>query len=781
MTVSRKFQILQLRQFPIINSNNSSIEEQIIRINQKYCGKPICKFLYVYLHGEQETKANLHFRSFTQLSEALNRTMVLTNVGHSRIEACKPFTFDFYYNVKKLKEEFPNVKFIEQSKFLNWVEERNLVNVPPDAEKIPLQLTIDHYQMFLNGNHKKSILYHEVNPNIQSFIEQGCFNLVKGLDLTDKKTLEKITFQYLNMSGKDVKRPEARKKFSQFLIKSFDTDSDIMLIKHKIGEPLFPKVMPIIPYADHIIKESYKIRKKLLPKYIAIHWRMEQAIPELLPQCAKNLVETIKLLFNVTDIKNVYLATDYPLLANSSQSSTFRDLTEYHKSAMKILKENINFNTWVSLDGLKKLREDGMHDEEFLGAGLQGILDKLVCVHSNYFISGPSGCSRVLSTFTRTIAQLRESMKKGGDVSLQNVILRWKPPKIEKINRSAKRQKLGNPMFTNILEVALSLRKALPESLRDNIMEEEQEESTSINANLIQHPDGKPLAAIKEHILYVRESYTDLYHIVTNENCDPCSLYLAPDGNLLYCFTDSNLFVGKFEEFSEQLYNSKTWYLVDDTVPKDVLERTVVSASSKRIKDRGFKEFIKNLMNKFCMPLWSIEELEACRLSAFPVIPQDLMLDLSDELGGVPRYVLQIPAYIICQESPNFEDQPFVLNNWDVIKKRSLECVKEALSEISDFKFIQCFSINAQYVEFTLFISGQTLSTESNPSRGPLVIFLIKFRKYWKIVNRPTIRNFGVVDLIFTLNCIFQVTVFQKHLVKQSELIKIVHIFYRAR
>ncbi|CAG8451613.1 420_t:CDS:2 [Paraglomus brasilianum] len=45
------------------------------------------------------------------------------------------------------------------------------------------------------------------------------------------------------------------------------------------------------------------------------------------------------------------------------------------------------------------------------------------------------------------------------------------------------------------------------------------------------------------------------------------------------------------------------------------------------------------------------------------------MLDLSDEAGGVPRYVLQIPASIIRQENPNFKDQPVILNNQDVIKK----------------------------------------------------------------------------------------------------------------
>ena len=288
--------------------------------------------------------------------------------------------------------------------------------------------------------------------------------------------------------------------------------------------------------------------------------------------------------------------------------------------------------------------------------------------------------------------------------------------------------------------MVLNLRKTPPESLQDNIermLEEqkiEQEELTSIDTNLIRHAGRKPLAVIKEHVLYVRESYRDLYHIVTNENCDPKFLISGTSGvgkscfliyllirllcnktdatvifqpvggssSLLYCFKDSNLFVGDFEEFSEHLYNSKTWYLVDGTVPRDVLARTVVSASSKSIKDRRFQEFIKNLVNKFCMPPWSIEELEACRLSVFPVVPLDLMLDLSDEAGGVPRYVLQIPASIIRQENPNFDDQPVILNNQGVIKKRSLERVEEALSEISDFrKLIQCFSENAQYVEFS--------------------------------------------------------------------------------
>ncbi|CAG8666302.1 9605_t:CDS:2, partial [Scutellospora calospora] len=331
------------------------------------------------------------------------------------------------------------------------------------------------------------------------------------------------------------------------------------------------------------------------------------------------------------------------------------------------------------------------------------------------------------------------------------------------------------------------------------------------------------------------------------------------DEDLLYCFEGSNLSIGYFDEFLEKLYNPKTWYLVDGTAPKFVIAKIVISASSRSIKGRGFQEFIKNLVDKFCMPPWSIEELEACRLSVFPMIPRDLMLDLSDEVGGVPRYVLQMPASIIRQENLNIKDQPPTLNNLDTIKKRSLERVEEALSEISDFrKLIRCFSENTQYVEFSsrfihrwpdTFYREQSLSWASGcifdkiqkkledsrwsnlflkiqdpddpfSSRGIMfeshVLHLFKLggqkfesrrlrenendpiiydkltiatkptTKYIRyasqltgyneedIIIKPTIRNFSAVDLILTPNCIFQITVFPKHPVKQSELINIV-------
>jgi hypothetical protein len=295
--------------------------------------------------------------------------------------------------------------------------------------------------------------------------------------------------------------------------------------------------------------------------------------------------------------------------------------------------------------------------------------------------------------------------------------------------------------FTNILEVIIELRNQLPAYLQDDIDREQGEQDVDqeellISRSIIAHSEKKKLAVVKKQALYIRKAYEDLYHIVTKENVDPRFLISGTSGvgkscfliyllirllcnkqnatvifkskksNLLYCFENTKLRTGSFEEFSEQLYNSKTWYLVDGTAPEDDVEAIqVVSASSKSIKSKELTDFVKELDNIFCMPPWSIEELEICRNEVYPMVPKDLMLDLIDVAGGVPRYVLWMPATIICNEYPQVlenNNDPPVLNNRDSIMERSLKRVKDAIKEInSTTMLVQCFSENAQYVEFS--------------------------------------------------------------------------------
>src|SRR5204862_7777178 len=99
-------------------------------------------------------------------------------------------------------------------------------------------------------------------------------------------------------------------------------------------------------------------------------------------------------------------------------------INHYHHDAMRTLNETFKINTWVSLKSLEQLRKDEKYHIELAGAGIQGILDKLVCINSNYFISGPKGCSRVSSSFTKAIA--KERRNRIIDHDLLNIIDRWK-------------------------------------------------------------------------------------------------------------------------------------------------------------------------------------------------------------------------------------------------------------------------------------------------------------------------------------------------------------------
>ncbi|RIA95658.1 hypothetical protein C1645_860857 [Glomus cerebriforme] len=403
------------------DNNKNPLQE----LNKKYCGRSICKFLFVYTHGEQETKANLHFRSFSQLAEKLNRIMILANVGLSRIGSCENFPFDFYYNTNLLQKEFPNIIFKSEEEFIFWLKERDQIKKimnSKDNEVIP-PLSILHSDIKRFGRTPLKTIYKDARPN---FNKNRCLLKFEPLmKLTDSNNSQ-VRYTKMDIGRNDLNTVKSRTEFSKLLVNVLTTDEEILLVNSYIGRPLFPEIMPVIPYNDYILNEAQKIKDKLSSSYIGIHWRLERSEPKLLPKCVQGLIETLNIIMKKEGIKNIYLATDYPLLSSRSQSSTFRQITQYHHDAIRTLNETFKINTWVSLGGLEQIRKDGKHDKEFIGPGIQGILDKLVCMNSNYFISGPKGCSRFVSSFTKAIAEERSNMiNLENNHDLLNIIDRW--------------------------------------------------------------------------------------------------------------------------------------------------------------------------------------------------------------------------------------------------------------------------------------------------------------------------------------------------------------------
>ncbi|CAG8624329.1 10605_t:CDS:2, partial [Acaulospora morrowiae] len=386
------------------HSNTDLNFEHDRETNIKYCGKPKCRFLFAYYQPEQETKANMHYRSFISLAHALNRTMVLTNVGSSRINSCQNLSFDAYYDSKELRNTFPEVHFISQNDFQNWLKERV---IKPNTE----------HAYILPG--QKNFSVESIKPYPDILKKKNC------LSRFDFRLDDTTTFKQFYTESKFYSNIKKHTAFANFLVDNLRSDVEVLLTSHFVFHPLFPKDTPPIPYAPYISDEAAKITNKIKP-YIAIHWRMERAKIDLLQECAQSLVEAVNSLKETHGIQNVYLATDYPTGGGKTQSSTFHKLTGNHHKAMEIVNSELNVYTWVSMDIFSNIKKDESMEKEFLGAGISGIVDKLVCINSDYFLATPKGCGREKSTYTTMVIDSRNNSILAGDKpELKNIVMRW--------------------------------------------------------------------------------------------------------------------------------------------------------------------------------------------------------------------------------------------------------------------------------------------------------------------------------------------------------------------
>ncbi|CAG8852458.1 44699_t:CDS:1, partial [Gigaspora margarita] len=359
----------------------------------------------------QETQSNRHFISYIQIAELLGRTMVLTNVGQSSISWLKDFPFDFYYDVDELSKKFPKVKFISQDKFQKWAEERYN---KPDIIHAYLE----------NSRFNPNYTVQDNTPYFDKLLR------IYRVDKFDLKLNNSAIFKRINIGtvANDSKIGQKNDELKKFLAVELESNAEVMLITHDIIRgSMFERLSPM-PYARHITKAASKLAEKLKP-YIAIHWRMERGQVNLMPQCAKGLVTYLKNISLKTGIKNIYLATDYPLIkGNKAQSRSFHRISKKHHKAMKILKSSFKVNTWVSTHALDYLQLYPMGGEqiqvELSGGGIQGIFDKLMLINSDYFVAGPEECCRYKSTYTYNIMETRQELFENNGI-IKNIMDRW--------------------------------------------------------------------------------------------------------------------------------------------------------------------------------------------------------------------------------------------------------------------------------------------------------------------------------------------------------------------
>ncbi|CAG8694541.1 8918_t:CDS:1, partial [Cetraspora pellucida] len=381
------------------------------KINIKYCQEKTCKFLFPYSQVEQETRANIHIRLYTQLARSLNRILVLSNVGNSKIRACSLYPFDFYYDLKAFQEDYPGIRFVTQNEFFQWTKERKIQPIAQHSQMIQdglnkpfssgqsMTMRVNESSKF-GSKRKKSVCIDKFNINITNYKQ-----FHTGISKLDREAMLKLVTNTLK-------------------IPSITGEYEAIMILDTSPAEIFPNITKVIPYSPYIIEESKKIVNKLMP-YIAVHWRMERGQSELMPKCANKLVKTLKNVQNQYGIKNVYLATDFPLNGGNPQSLTFHNISSFHKKAIEILgldgrfinsSDHIKFDTWISMDAFSQIKNDPKYETEFKGAGIHGILDKIVCINAKYFLRSPKGCGRKSSTFTKAISIERQKLKDQHDL-----------------------------------------------------------------------------------------------------------------------------------------------------------------------------------------------------------------------------------------------------------------------------------------------------------------------------------------------------------------------------
>ncbi|CAG8609063.1 10998_t:CDS:1 [Funneliformis caledonium] len=382
------------------NVNESSILSDT-ELNQKYCGSSQCKFLFLYKVIEQESKAQKHFKQFVQIAQKLDRTLVLTNVGESRIGACLKYPFSYYYSKEFLQKNYPDLRVITQQQFSEWTRLRR-------------QKPSSH-QILFQESHKLGFVENEpILSKLKSDLCHGEFEV----------DFDNIKFYNLNMGV--LKPGKIHKNLLNFIfdtLKRFD-DAEILLMNQKFHYEFFPKRVPDLKYAPHIIDKALTITQHLQP-FIAAQWRMERGNPLNMPRCAEKLVSHVEHLKVIYNTRNFYLATDYPLKDSLSQSFTFNDVKmEYHGKAIEILKDRIDFLSWLNYTLTDQFGNE-MDVKDFAHSGIPGILDKIVCSRAKIFLTAPPDCRKRTSSYTKMINGERLSLMKMGVNGINNINFEW--------------------------------------------------------------------------------------------------------------------------------------------------------------------------------------------------------------------------------------------------------------------------------------------------------------------------------------------------------------------
>ena len=406
--------VTQLPEPKLSSKTTPSYADVVDLCGPKSTPQSACRFLLPYRIAEQESKARLHLSQLAYLAQALNRTLVLPNVGKSRMGICFGWDFSMYYDLSGLIEN--GIRFARLETLKAWTDLRASRRISTTGQLLILA--------------EKTGPITELDPRfpvdfeVQSIkmddIDTGCFrSRFQNLNMTDygavslsvinpRKTLTAESGQKL------VNAVENVTKAPKLIVTNIDKavpvldGPDILVLNWDLRHSIFS----IIPFDLRYSPQLIDLASELSPPgpYLAVHWRVETILPENLPQCAYALIDTlINILHDPSlagDIKFIWIASDMPFtpLPNTvARSGTLKELTALHQEAAEIMRAAFETGGVLSnwrLQTLEKVIEtrfpsDRHHEEWLDDIGVRGILDKIIASQASLFVSGTTRCSRI--------------------------------------------------------------------------------------------------------------------------------------------------------------------------------------------------------------------------------------------------------------------------------------------------------------------------------------------------------------------------------------------------
>ncbi|CDH54920.1 hypothetical protein RO3G_11163 [Lichtheimia corymbifera JMRC:FSU:9682] len=373
-----------------------------------------------------ESKAQMHFRQLAFLSGMLNRTVVLPNVGGSRLGACLEHDFDFYYSSQWAVDHADDFSTISMENFSSWVKERLAVGFPATSQTFHVHLDLDHKQLQEPSN---------------------CFADWMDTSRPDRRI-------YLHDTGNARRRKGYQDVLYNFFSQTME-DPEVLSTYYDRRYPFIhnPAAQAPIPYNERITDLVKDMAQELSP-YWAVHWRTERVEPpENLVGCAESLIDLVHTNQEQQQQKEqqqkqprLVMLTDYPhvfseeaiqqALDNNPNeeeeegmkpaSASFPEhaLTKYHHLAFQHVYSNIQVQVTNLDQGADNVTPPANwtvlpispqvagHD-----SGVLGIIDKLLAIHADVFIAGEPGICARRSSFTARIIDER-ILRRGDDTSI---------------------------------------------------------------------------------------------------------------------------------------------------------------------------------------------------------------------------------------------------------------------------------------------------------------------------------------------------------------------------